>query len=117
MKEAKGIHEVFLFYTPQLMHTYFAHLKNKIHKVSGVTTLLVLGSDLVNVHSESYMLDKNVFKSLPNLSVAIQGNSKTLEKSESIKPAVDSLKQSKIKSFHKKAKRTSKACLINKKAS
>ncbi len=124
MKPGKDIHDIFLFYTPQLMDIYFAYLKNKIQKAVGITTLLVRGEDLANVHSESHMLDEKLFKLHPHVSeeVLSKGNDELNDQSEirnEMEKTIDLSKQSKIKHFSKnaKSKHLNKSCIINKKAS
>lgn len=124
MKLGKGIHEIFVFYTPKLMDIYFQYLKNKFKKAVGVTTLLVQGSDLPNIHSESHMSDSSLMKIHPDIKLIQKQDAKLASEEnqdENLKKAkvVDLDKQSKIKSFSKsqKVKQTQKSCIINRKAS
>lgn len=123
MKLGKEIHEIFLFYTPKLMDVYFQYLKNKIKKAVGVTTLLVRGSDLPNIHSESHMMNSKHLKVDPNIQeqITLTGDTKvevgsTLSNGEKV---LDLDKQRKIRKFSKthKNKQSTKSCIINKKAS
>lgn len=117
MKMGKEIHDIFIFYTPQLMDIYFDYLKNKIQKVEGVTTLLVQGAELPNVHSESHLLDNSLIKVFPNIK---EVDTLVDENNEELKEVkVDLAKQMKIKKFNKstKANQFKKSCIINRKAS
>lgn len=105
------------------MDVYFEYLKNKIKKAVGVTTLLVNGSELANIHSESHMQDPTLLKVHPNVkdlssSKNNVGDIKT-EESVVLAQVIDLDKQSKIKNFSKllKTKQSNKACILNKKAS
>lgn len=132
MKLGKEIHEIFLFYTPKLMDVYFTHLKNKIQKAIGVTTLLVKGSELPDLHSESHMMDEKLLKISPNVKEDFSpkvvtntaSDSGSLDKITSIDidqsiDGLDLTKQNNIKKFSKnaKAKQSNKSCILNKKAS
>jgi hypothetical protein len=126
MKPGKDIHEIFLFYTPQLMDVYFTYLKNKIQKAVGVTTLLVRGVDLANLHSESHMMDETLFKIIPPVKEELSHTADVTKENipvettqENVQGEIDMAKQNKIKFFSKnvKTKQSNKACIINKKAS
>ena len=139
MKLGKDIHEIFLFYTPQLMDIYFTYLKNKIQKTVGVSTLLVKGSDLPCLHSESHIMDAKLFKVYPHVredfslkvigddgvstgnngSINLIADEATTSENINNVHGIDLVKQNNIKKFSKngKTKQTNKSCIINKKAS
>lgn len=123
MKTGKSIHEIFVFATPKMISVYFDFLKNKVRKVVGITSLLVMGDDVPNLASESHMFDSNLAPIYPKV--------KERKKDEAVKiiepnsqPALNDSELKlgmglKLKSFGKNQKKnqSSKSCIIDKKVS